>query len=243
MTTSTVTAAGPAQTRMLIALLLSVALLAGCGGVPSDSPSSLPAAVTPLAADQLVFDSDRAGGMHEIYMMKSDGSGVTRLTTDASWQNWWPRISPDREKVLFYRVPANKPESHADASLWLMNADGSGATQLRAQGEDGWRLQGHAERSSDGTRIAMFGSTGAALEVFVTDANGKNPAQYTNRGGVNTDVSWSPDGTRLLFTGCASAAAACAPANHEIYAMNAWCRRTIASASSAFSPMAAASPS
>lgn len=202
--------------RTSIALLL-MASLAGCG---SKSGSTGPGPITPLASDQLVFDSDRAGGTHEIYVMKTDGTGVARLTNDASYQNWWPRVSPDRKKVLFYRAPANKPESYPDASLWVMNADGSGVTQLRAKGEDGWSMQGHGEWSPDGSKIAMFGSAGAALEIFVTDANGKNPVQYTSRGGVNTDVSWSPDGTKLLFNGCPSAAT-CAPANYEIYVMDA----------------------
>ena len=202
--------------RGSIALLLVVSL-AGCAG-GSGSAGSGP--VAPLASGQLVFDSDRAGGTHEIYVMNADGTGVTRLTNDASYQNWWPRISPDRTKVLFYRAPFNKPESYPDASLWVMNADGSGVTQLRAKGEDGCSMQGHGEWSPDGTRIAMFGSAGAALEVFVTDANGKNPVQYTNRGGVNTDVSWSPDGTKLLFNGCPSAIS-CAPGSYEIYVMSA----------------------
>jgi Tol biopolymer transport system component len=190
------------------------AALCGCGG-KTDTPAP-PAAV--LASDQIVFDSDRAGGTHEIYSMKTDGSGVVRLTNDAAYQNWWPRVSPDRRRVLFYRAPADKPESYPDASLWVMNADGSGVTRLRARGDDGWTAQGHGEWSPDGTRIAMFGSDGAALEVFVTDANGRNPVQFTRRGGVNTDVSWSPDGTQLLFNGCASAAA-CQPANYELFAM------------------------
>jgi Tol biopolymer transport system component len=203
--------------RSSIALL--VASLAACGGSSDSGPGS-PGSVNPLATDQLLFDSDRAGGTHEIYVMKTDGTGVTRLTNDAGYENWWPRASPDRKKVLFYRAPAGTPESYPDASLWVMNADGSGVSQLRAKGEDGWSMQGHGEWSPDGTKIAMFGSAGAALEVFVTDANGKNPVQYTNRGGVNTDVSWSPDGTKLLFNGCPSAAS-CAPANYEIYAMDA----------------------
>ena len=47
---------------------------------------------------------------------------------------------------------------------------------------------------------------------------GKSPVQYTSRGGVNTDVSWSPSGQQLLFNGCASATT-CLPANYEIYVM------------------------
>ncbi|MBC7995255.1 MAG: PD40 domain-containing protein [Rhizobacter sp.] len=209
--------------RTLIALML-FALLAGCGGKSDDPPvtTSCPTGgfsnITPLASNKVVFDSDRNGVTHEIYVMNADGSSVVRLTNDAAYQNWWPRISPDRRKILFYRAPLANPESYQHASLWVMNADGTDITQLRAQGENGWTAQGHAEWSPDGSKIAMFGSVGPALEIFVTNACGKNPVQYTSRGGVNTDVSWSPNGQQLLFNGCASATV-CQPVNYEIYVM------------------------
>lgn len=189
-------------------------------GVPDANPDASADANPPpptLAANQVVFDATRSSVNHEIFVMNSDGTGVARLTTDAAYENWWPRISPDRTKVLFYRSPAGKPENYGEASLWIMKADGTGVAQLRAKGQDGWTMQGHGEWSPDGTRIAMFGSAGAALEIFVTDAAGAHPVQYTSRGGVNTDVSWSPDGTRLLFNGCPGTP--CLPASYEIYVM------------------------
>lgn len=208
--------------RLLIVLAL-IAGLVGCGGksettAPPPQCGGFSSGTPPtLAADQLAFDSDRAGN-HEIYLMRTDGSNVVRLTHDPAYENWWPRISPDRRKVLFYRSPAGDPENYFQASLWVMNADGSNVTRLRAQGENGWVAQGHGEWSPDGSRIAMFGSANGALEIFVTDACGKNPVQYTSRGGVNTDVSWSPTGLQLLFNGCPSASG-CQPANYEIYLM------------------------
>jgi Tol biopolymer transport system component len=195
--------------RTLITSLLTAALL-GCGGGGSPPVSSA------LSRQQLVFDSDR-GGNHEIYLMYTDGTGARQLTHDTHYENWWPRISPDRSKVLFYRVPAGVNEDYQQASLWVMDADGSHVTLLRAAGSNGWTAQGHGEWSPDGSKIAMFGSVGAALEIFVTDARGQNPVQYTNRGGINTDVSWSPDGSKLLFNGCPGTP--CLPANYEIYVM------------------------
>jgi Tol biopolymer transport system component len=205
------------------AMLSFLVMAQPCGpGQPTspDAAVALPDAgpVTPrLAIDQLVFDSTRGSVNHEIFVMQTDGTHAARLTTDAAYENWWPRISPDRSKVLFYRSPAGNPENYGEASLWVMNADGTGVTQLRAKGQDGWTAQGHGEWSPDGTKIAMFGSAGAALEIFVTDARGLNAVQYTSRGGVNTDVSWSHDGTKLLFNGCPGTP--CLPANYEIYAM------------------------
>ncbi len=197
-------------------LLLAIALLVpACGGGGDGAPDY----ILPLPADQVVFDSDR-GGNHEIYRMKSDGSDVVQMTDDPAYENWWARVSPDRRRVLFYRSPAGDPENYLQASLWVMNADGSGVTLLRAQGTAGWTLQGHGEWSPDGTRIAMAGTAGSAAEIFVTDAQGRNPVQYTNRGGINTDVSWSPDGLKLLFNGSGSPPSA-APAGFELYAMDA----------------------
>ncbi len=211
--------------RSLIILAL-VASLASCGGGGSDTPGesfSPSPTVVALAADQLVFDSTRLSVNREIYVMKKDGTAITRLTNDSAYEHWWPRISPDRKKILFYRRPAGvQQDDYTQASLWVMNADGTGITRLLAQGAYSWSQQGHAEWSPDGTKIAMFGSVGATLQIFVTNSTGGQPVQYTNQPGINTDVSWSPDGTKLLFNGCPSTPAPCtSEANYEIFVMSA----------------------
>lgn len=216
--------------RTLIALML-FALLAGCGGKSDDAPtgpqcSGFSSGTVPtLATNQLLFDSDRANNRHEIYVMRTDGACVTRLTNNSAYENWWPRASPDRTKILFYRSPVGDPENYFNASLWVMNADGSNPTQLisgtPATRPNNWVAHGHAEWSPNGTQIAMFGAlANNHAEIYVTDANGQNPVAYTNRGGWNTDVSWSPNGSTLLFNGCVTSTV-CAPANYEIYAMSA----------------------
>lgn len=217
--------------RHLSVLFMAVAVaVSACGGSPTDpvsTPSPAPAPSLPpalgagpvLGTDRLVFDSTRHGTAvntnHEIYVMRTDGSGAARLTNDGAYENWWPRVSPDRRKVLFYRSPAGSPENYDLASLWVMNTDGSAVTRLRAQGADGWQLQGHGEWSPDGNSIAMFGGTANSPQVYVTNASGQSPVQRTNRVGVNTDVAWSPNGQWLLFNGCPGTP--CAPADYELY--------------------------
>jgi hypothetical protein len=72
------------------------------------------------------------GTNHEIFVMKTDGTEATRLTTDAAYENWWPRISPDRTKVLFYRAPAGNPENYGEASLVAVNVSRRFTTSPRA---------------------------------------------------------------------------------------------------------------
>jgi TolB protein len=78
-------------------------------------------------------------------------------------------------------------------------------------------VQGHGEWSPDGLAIAMFGGSGTSPQIFVTDAAGRFPLQLTYRPGINTDVSWSPDGRTLLFNGCP--ATPCTEQDYEIYSM------------------------
>ncbi len=200
--------------RMGVVLVCLLPVLAACGSGSSE-PAPAPAGVE-LQRDELVFNSNRTGN-HEIFVMKNDGSAVRALTNDARFDNWWARPSPDRKRLLFYRAPKGKHESYADAALWLMNADGGDAVLLRAAQTDGWTQQGHAEWSPDGQRLAMFGSAGATLQIFLTDARAQNAVKLTDRPGITTDVSWSPDGTRVLFNSCA--ATPCAAVNYEIFSM------------------------
>jgi len=54
--------------------------------------------------------------------------------------------------------------------------------------------------------------------IFITGRNGTIVRQVTNRAGYNTDVSWSPDGGLLVFSGCS--ATPCTAADYEIYTVD-----------------------
>ena len=201
------------QVRMLLCgFLLS---LVACGG-SSNSPVVTPVInVTPLSAGQIVFDSDRTGNF-EIFVMQTDGSAVRQLTANTTFDSWWPRISPDRKRILFYRTPKGVHDTdYSQTSLWAMNADGSAVTLLRDRGTDGWVLQGHGEWSPDGTQLTMFGGAVANPQIYVTRADGTQPRRVTDGLGFWVDPSWSPNGSRLAFAGCVTTP--CPVANFEIY--------------------------
>ena len=206
----------------LVALLVLVVWIRSLdvpATVPPDfrPPTTLPASTETgaIPVGHLAFDSDRSGTF-QIYVMDGDGGGVTALTDDATYDAWWPRISPDRRTILFYRTPAGSHDKDfAATSLWSIAADGSGLTELRPAGLDGWVQQGHAEWAPDGQSLVMFGGSRTSPQIFVTDRAGQDPRQVTDRPGANLDPVFSPDGSTIAFVGCPGSI--CLFGDYEIY--------------------------
>jgi Tol biopolymer transport system component len=171
-----------------------------------------------LAPGELLYDAD-ATGSFQIYVAAASGP-ARQLTRDASTDAWWPRPSPERTRILFYRTPAGTHDrDFTRTSLWVMNADGTAPTELLPPGSYGWNQHGHAEWSPDGQHLVMFGGKVTNPQIWVTDKLGRQPRQLTHDGGVNIDPSWSPDGRTIVYVGCPHAI--CTPSQQEIYVMGA----------------------
>ncbi len=168
---------------------------------PTTTTAPVAPPATPLPVSRVLFDSNRTGN-YEIFMVDRNGSGTQQLTNDRRYDSWWPKLSPDRTRLIFYRTPAGIHDlDYAKASMWSLNMQTKVPTLLLAAGAYGWKMHGHAEWSPDGSRLTMFGGRDNP-EIFVTDALGRKPVQVTRRGGPNLDPSWSPDGQSLVFVGC-----------------------------------------
>jgi len=145
---------------------------------------------------RLLFTQERAGSM-DVYSVRLDGTGVTRLTTHP-YYDLAPRWSPDGQRVLFYREKSLTGPFER-ASLHVVNADGTGervVLDTLAQDFD-------ATWSPDGREILFSCNRFGRFWDICSVA----PDGTQLRGRVRLDgaqkAQWSPDGTHIAFVGFA----------------------------------------
>ncbi|MFC2030734.1 DUF885 family protein [Chloroflexota bacterium] len=161
---------------------------------------------TRLAFVRRVSHSD-----HEIYVMKADGTEVTRLTDRPHSVESEPAWSPDGSRIAF--ISNERPTVntlYGRFHVWLMNADGSGLMLLTDIGGGNtsptW--------SPDGTRLAFDSTRDGDHEIYVINADGSHPVNLSQHPAHDTSPSWSPDGRRIAFVSDRDG-------NQEIYVMDA----------------------
>ena len=155
-------------------------------------------------------DGDKEAAEEGVYVVNADGSGLTALLEsppdELPFVREPPTWSPDGTKLLFTAVgvrppdapdaPAGQRRQIADFGIHVVNADGSGLTNLGVEGfEPAW--------SPDGTKIAFSAYPSpddAFRDVYVVDADGSGMARVASTPMDQFIVAWSPDGTQIAFT-------------------------------------------
>ena len=136
-------------------------------------------AAFPGANGKIAFASNRTGN-YQIYSMSPDGSGQTRLTTNAATDTA-PAWSPDGTKIAF---GSNRDGIH---QIYVMNSDGTGQTRLTSSSNDGdpaW--------SPAGTRIVFDRVLGFFVSgIYVMNADGSGQTQLTNNAAQDRWVMWA----------------------------------------------------
>ena len=120
-----------------------------------------------LPDGRIIYASSH-GSQHDIYRIDADGSNVTQLTTTDMFSEPDPSLSPDGTKIVFARGP----------DIWVMNADGTGATNLTnfGTGESG----GWPQFGPDGSKIVFQYALNNNSDLMTMDANGANRSNLTS---------------------------------------------------------------
>ncbi len=142
-------------------------------------------------ANGLIAFSDYDGSDWEIFIMNSDGTGVTQLTFNEQLGETSPCWSPDGEWIAF--------TSEKNSAIWVINVDGTGLRQVTVppvgdidDDDPAWSL--------DGETILFFRwrhTPPSSRDIYKIDAQSTGPGDLFIE--EASAPSWSPDGSMIAY--------------------------------------------
>ena len=176
------------------------------GGAQAQVPTERPGgkAVPQLSPDgtTIVFAYvDPAIGHPEVWSVSANGGDAQRLTTTPKAEagptrSLLPHFSPDGRRIVYASTKS------ASSQVWIMNADGSGQTQITSGFGAEFPDANAPKWSPDGSNIAFWSGFETQYgEIWTMRADGTDARQLTDQPGTisSDNPAWSPDGTKMLF--------------------------------------------
>jgi Tol biopolymer transport system component len=143
------------------------------------------------------YYTDSTRQIDDLYKIRTDGTGLARLTSTPSAEEHTPVWSPDGTQIVFSR--RERPDHGVGKfDLYRMNADGGGIIQITDDPADDYS----PAWSPDGSRIAFVSDRNDAgdnnnSEIYVINVDGTGEFRMTNNHTRESAPTWrrTPPGT------------------------------------------------
>jgi Tol biopolymer transport system component len=145
--------------------------------------------VVPELAGEIVATSDRGGGWDLWKIVPGAGDPVRLTNHSAPGEQASKAWSPDGAQIAYM-------SNHTgDNEIWVVNADGTGSTNLTNRPAGG---DANPSWSPDGSKIVYQVGQDGQQTIWVMNADGSGVTQLTQNGD-DTGPEWSPDGSKIAW--------------------------------------------